>query len=432
MATSVLGVKGSSLGAAIGGGLGKSILGGAGGLLSKGLSAIAPQLGQFAGPLGAIAGSVIGSVVGGLLKKPEKGAAQVTGSGINASGTSSALKSQANGLGQSVQSGVGKIAEALGGAVGDYAVTIGTYNGKYRVQTNGGTHLGGKNRGQPDAKDFGENGQEEAIRYAIVDAIRDGAVKGIREGAQRLLRAGQDLDKQLDKALKFQGVFRELKQLTDPVGAALDDLNLQFNGLIDIFNEAGASAAEFADLQKLYDLKRADALKSATNGSIDAYQDFINGLKSGPDSPLGRRTVYENAKTRVDAFRGDLAAGKIVDQDKLLDALGDLQDASGTINGSREAFFNDFFDILALAEKAKGNITASQAGGGALPGSPFADPLVQGKLTETAQNTHAIYERLGDVVTAINKSSGGAGSYGDGSSLDNLPSVRVFGQEVFR
>jgi len=441
-AQSLLGIGGkgggAQIGAAIGGGLGKTLLGGTGGLISKGLTSISSSLGQFAGPLGAIAGSVVGSVIGGLFRKAPKSNATVSNGNVSATGSSSSLKKQAAGLGADVSGGVSKIAEALGGKVGNYQVSIGTYDGDYRVSTSGQTgelSFGKKNKNKATLVDFGED-QQGAVKFAILDALKDGAINGIREGAKRLLQAGNDLDAALEKALSFQNVFIELKQYTDPVGAAVDALNLQFTKLIDIFNEAGATSQEFADLQKLYDLKRADAIKQATDGALSNINDFITGLKAGSDSPLSKRTVYDNAKKDVDAYRADLAAGKAVDSDKLLDSLSKLQDASGRINGSRGEFYTDFYDILALAEKQKSNLESASNANGTIPGSPFP-AAAQAAMDSTAKNTADIVSTLKDVgasiVGAVQNSSSGAapttesGSYGGGGggAISYLPGRNV-------
>ena len=192
--------------------------------------------------------------------------------------------------------------------------------------------------------------------------------------------------------MKFQNVFTELKQYTDPVGAAVDALNTQFEDLINIFNEAGASASDFADLQKLYDLKRADAIKQSTQDTVSALTDFINGLKNTSDSPLNRRTVYENAKGAVDAYRSDITAGKTVDQDAFVKALGDFKSASQALNGSGASFFSDFDDILALAQKAKDNATAGTTTSGAstLAASPFASTTTAAAATPASDAVKAI------------------------------------------
>jgi len=429
-ANSVIGAGGkskeASIGAGIGGALGKSLLGGPNGLISKGLGAISSKLGSFAGPLGSIAGSVIGSVVGGLFAKKKEGSSNVTvsASGVTSTtgvGTGKAEKAAATGLGASTASGIQKIAEALGGVFGSAAVSVGYRPGHkagaYRVDPTG----------QGKVKDGAVRAfetQEEAIEYAIVESLKQGAIKGIREGTKRLLAAGQDLDTALSKALRFEQVFKDLKSYTDPVGAAIDALNTEFESLINLFNEAGASSAEFADLQKLYDFKRADALKTATEAATNEIQDFIDGLKGSTDSPLSRRTVYTNAKAKVDTFRSDIAAGKVVDSDAFLEALKNLQDTSGALNGSRSEFYNDFEDILALATKAQANITGAVVPGSSspstLPASPF-DPAVAGNIANTAANTAQLIGAVKDMTQAI-YSQASSGPLAQGSTLNYLPS----------
>lgn len=372
LTNNALGIGGRSsqaqLGAAIGGGLGKTFLSGSNGILSKGLTAISSKLGSFAGPLGSIAGSVVGSVLGGLFKKTKSGSAVVTSTSQAAavSGSNSSYRGVASGLGESVQSGIAKIADALGGSAGNFAVTIGKYGESYKVNTTGSSTL---KKGKNGVVDFDED-QEGAIRFAILDALKDGAIKGIREGAKRLLQAGKDLDTALQNALDFQNVFVELKQYTDPVGAAIDALNLQFDHLVDIFKQAGASQQEFADLEKLYELKRADAIKEATNGMVSALDDFVRGLTSGSESPYNKLTTYQNAQARVAKLQAAIDAGQQVDPDELITALSDLKDASRNYNGSGQGFFTDFEKILDLAEKAKATAIAGGTDPSKAP-SPF-------------------------------------------------------------
>jgi tape measure domain-containing protein len=427
-ANSVLGLggksQGASLGAGIGGALGKSLLGGKDGLLSKGLTAISSKLGSFAGPLGAVAGSVVGSVLGGLFKTNKQASSTVS---VNAAGVSSttgvgkgsAERAAATGLGGSTSAGLQKIAEALGGSFGSSAVSIGYRPGHkdpaYRVDTSGQGKLTGVQAFET---------QEEAIQYAIIESLKQGAIKGIREGTKRLLAAGNDLDAALNKALRFEQVFKDLKAYTDPVGAAIDSLNTEFESLINLFNEAGATASEFADLQKLYDFKRADAIKSATEAATSDIQDFIDGLKNSTDSPLSRRTVYTNAKAKVDTFRSDIAGGKAVDSDALLEALKNYQDTSAALNGSRSEFYNDFDDILALATKAQANLTtpATPGSSGTLPASPF-DPAVAGNIASTAANTAGLVPAINDMTKQLGVILQRTGLSDTGSTLNYLPSV---------
>jgi tape measure domain-containing protein len=422
LAHQLTGARTSQLGSQIGGGLGQ--IGGEmlGGVLKSTLG----SLGTFAGPLGAIAGGVIGGLLGGLLKpKPKAGEAQVSNTGIALTGNSASLNQQASGLGDSIQSGIQRIMDALGGTAGAYSVSIGTYKDTYRVNTSGGpTH------GDANHTNFGSD-QEAAVKFAILDALKDGAVQGIREGSKRLLQAGKDLDTALQKALSFENVFRRLKARTDPVGAAVDDVNREFATLISTFKEAGASAADWADLEKLYGYERADAIKNALSGALGPLSDFIQSITAGPDSPLGKRTVYENAKKAIDPFAADIGAGKAVDSDALVKALEDFQSASEALYGSRSPFFKDFDQILALAEAARTNIGGAITGDNPnLPASPFDDELrktFMSQLTETQTQTGLLTDIRGLLGGGTGAGAGGGGgdipTGGDGSALQILPDV---------
>ncbi len=254
---------GSFAGGAIGEKLGEKFL-------SKGMESIMGGLGQFAGPLGAIAGGILGGALGGLLKKAKWGTSVVTGQNagdVSSAGNKAAYKSNAGLAGTSIQSGLDAIAEQFGADVGGYNVSIGQYKGKWRVSSTGRS---GKLKGKyGDVTDFGEDGAEDAIKYAIADAIKDGALIGLRASTQALLAASDDVEAQLQKALQFEGVFSELKSMTDPMGYALETLDKSFDQLRTVFAEAGATTAEYAELEQLYQLKRVEAIKEA-NSEADA------------------------------------------------------------------------------------------------------------------------------------------------------------------
>ena len=223
------------------------------------------------GPIGAIIGSVLGSVVGSLFSGAKKGSASVTNNGITKglgnTGESIAATNQAGGA---IQSALAKIADQLGGSVGGYGFTIGMRNDEYRVSGNAGADVVGKS---PKGLLYRGKDAQEAARVAILNAIQDGAIQGIREGAQNLLKAGGDLDTALAKALKFQSVFDDLKQSTDPMGYAMEKLTKDFDGLRKIFDEAGASAQDYADLEKLLGIKRQESIDNARKAVLDNLRD---------------------------------------------------------------------------------------------------------------------------------------------------------------
>lgn len=275
------GGKANQFGSAVGGALGEVI---GEKFLTKGLESIMKGLGDFAGPLGAIAGGVFGGFLGGLFNPNRTARANITGvDSVSLAGKDSKNYGAAEGLAGSVLQGLQDIADAFGGAIGSFNTTIGVRGGDFRVNTSG-TSLKKKN----GALDF-EDDAQAAIAYAIADAIADGAIIGIRESTKRLIEFGDDVQRQLEKALQFEGVFSELKAETDPLGYALDNLAKQFNRLEDIFAEAGATAEEYAQLEQLLEIKRKEAIESATKDLVADFQERAD-LEVQLLSLLGKET----------------------------------------------------------------------------------------------------------------------------------------------
>jgi hypothetical protein len=260
------GGKTSQLGSQLGGAIGQAVG-------TKLLS----SLGAAAGPVGAIGGAILGSIGGDLLKgilSPNRSAsANITGANsVNVNGKDRAQYGAANDLAGSVTSGLKQIADAFGAQLGAFQVAIGTRGDEIRVNT-GGTSL----KTGAGAKGFGEDA-EAAARYAILDAINDGALKGMREGSLNLLKAGDDLDAALQKATSFENVFAELRNASDPTGAALEQLDKQFAQLRTIFEEAGASAAEYADLERLLSIRREEVLSKERDALDDVRSRIAEAL----------------------------------------------------------------------------------------------------------------------------------------------------------
>jgi hypothetical protein len=247
----ILGRNGNGLGAQIGGAIGTKI---GEKFLTKGFEKIAKGLGDFAGPFGSIVGGLLGGALGGLLTKTQWGRVDLTSRGASAG-----VGNDKASIGAAVQAGgaffkqLRQIADAFGGTIGDFgSISIGQRHGDWRVNT-GGTSL----KVKKGAVDFNDDA-EAAIAFAIQTAIERGAIDGIRASTQNLLRASSDLQEKLDKALQFEGVFTELKRRTDPAALAIEELNRQGERLRKIFDEAGASAAEYAQLEQLLAMQRAD------------------------------------------------------------------------------------------------------------------------------------------------------------------------------
>lgn len=321
------------------------------------------KLGDFAGPLGSLIGGALGGLFGGLFKKTTSGAVslgvnQFGAAGIsNTIGNSAAIQKEATGFGGAVSGSLNRIAEALGATVGDFSVAIGKRSsGWIKVSASGNAQA---TTGKKVTSDIIYNGKDEAeaIRAALLNAIQDGAIKGIREGAQRLLKAGSDIEAQLQKAMDFQSVFDRLKAYKDPVGAALDTLNREFEKLKRTFAEAGASTAEYAELEELYGIERAKAIKEAAQRVTGSLQALLDDLMIG-DTGLSLRDRRANAKAAYDPLAARVAAGDSSAYDDYVKAAQTLLDIERQISGSTQAYFDRRDEIARLT---KGQIDAQQS-----------------------------------------------------------------------
>ena len=254
-------MTGSATGGAIGGGLGQ--IGG------EAIAGALGKLGKFAGPLGAIAGGLLGGIIGGMLKKTPKASATVSiiaGEAMETAitGNKSSLKKIAGGMADSVIAGLAGVAETLGADLaGNAKVSIGMRKKSYRVDETGM----GRTKGA-GVQDFGED-QAAAIAYAIQVAIKQGVLDGLSDSMKRLIMADGDFQAQLQKALSFKGVFDELAQKDDPAKWAQDAITKWHDGMAKIFAEAGATAAELAELERLTGIKRVDAANEAAKAASE-------------------------------------------------------------------------------------------------------------------------------------------------------------------
>jgi hypothetical protein len=277
-------------GSAIGGALGGSKL--VEGALSKGLEKLSAGLGQFAGPLGSMLGGVLGSVLGGAFTKVKWGRVDLSAAGVSGtSGNSGSSQKAALAAGNSIYGGLADLAAQFGGSIGNFGnISVGVRHGDYRVNASG-TSL----KVKKGAVDFNDDA-EAAVAYAMKLAIERGAINGIRASTNNLLKAGEDLQAQITKAASFENVFTELKTYLDPVGAELDTIDKEFANLRSIFAEAGATAAEYAQLEQLLSIKRQEAM----NKEADALNDIRSRIAeaSGDEATA---TAIARAKELRDA-----------------------------------------------------------------------------------------------------------------------------------
>jgi len=406
-----LGVKQSGTGAQIGGAIGA-------------LSGI---------PGGSIIGGLLGGTIGGLFKKTKQASTTIslsdTGDLITgqAVGTGKDQKATATALGGGVIQGLQNIADSLGAQItGAGSVSIGYRPGHkagaYRVDTTGQGRLTGVNAFETEA---------EAIQFAIQDALKDGVITGISNASKKILASGQDLQKALAKATVIESIPKRLLQLTDPVRYAVTNLNDEFKKMISYLKEGGATAEQFADAQKLYDLERKTAIEQASQQAADQIDQFLKDMVGGSNSPLNKRTTFDNAAKDLEAFKADIAAGKVVDQSALLSSARNFQDASRALNGSSQSFFDDFEMLRGLLAKARDNAGITDVSN--LPASPFTgDSAVQSALASigksqvaaTQSQTDVLAGRLDSLITAVNNlgvAPTDYPSYTGGSSIGLLP-----------
>lgn len=391
-----LGSKGNNAGSAIGGILGEV----AGKALGKGIGG---ALGSAMGPIGSVLGGVLGGALGSAFKKTTSGFAVISNRGVTSGGNNRELAQGAQNTGDSISAQLQSIAERLGGTVGDYAVSIGTRSsGWIRVSASGSSDVAGKNfYKSPDAIYNGKD-PAEAARIALLNALQDGAIQGIRDGAKRLLQTGKDVERALNRALSFEQVFKDLKAFKDPTGAALDTLNLEFRRLIDIFKEAGASTAEMAQLEELYGIRRADAVRDANErilGSLKGLKEYLtvgSDFYSLRDRQAQAEAIYNPLKARVQA--GDATAF-----DAFSKAAQDLLEIERQISGSTGAFYARADEIKALTDSAIAGKEA-QAAAAAATDSPFTQLATQQQATTSAidNQTQALIAALGGRLDAIN------------------------------
>lgn len=329
----VFGNKGSATGSFIGGALGQKL----GESLSKPLGdALGKTIGEFAGPIGGALGGIVGGLVFSAFKKPKTGSATIGGSGSSLgvasfSGNNSKFKAAAGDSADSAISTIERLAAELGGSVDASrgSVSIGIRDGKFRVDNSGR----GITKTKKGAIDFGEDA-EAAVRAATLDLIKDGVLTGLRASTQRILQSGKDLDAAVQKALDFESVFSRLKAIKDPVGAALDTLDKEFVKLQKIFKEAGASTEEYAQLEELYGIERAKAVKEAGERVTASLKGLFDELTVGNDA-RSLRTRLGLAQAQYDPLAARVRAGDSTAYDDFAEAARQLLDIQRQFSGSQ-------------------------------------------------------------------------------------------------
>lgn len=355
--------------------------------------------------LGGPVGAGVGAIIGGLtsaLKKTAKSSATISSSGgsfgdATITGSSSKRKAAAGSLGSALEDAISGVVDQLDATLGDVKLSIGTRKKKFVLDPSGRGRTKGSGVQKFDT-------EEEAIEAGLRLALQRGVVKGITAASQRILQSGQDLEDAIEKASLIESVPKRLLQLTDPARYAVEELNKQFGKLIDALIEGGATAEQIADAEKLYGLERAAAVEAAQQSVSDSIDRFLSDIRAGSASPLGAKATYANADKELQGFRTDIAAGKAVDDDKLVEALQTFYDASRALNGSRAAFFEDYADIQSLAEKARAinrNAVGTAPDTSTLPASPFESGDRAAKIDAYLQKQNQISTAGNDILAGL-------------------------------
>lgn len=364
-----LGIKMSNTGAQIGGALGKFI----------------PI------PGGEIIGSIAGGLLGNLFgKKVTSGYAQVrNGSVVGTYGRTKDLQNDASEAAGGLVDTIASLAKTLNVRLGAYDFDYGKKDNKFVVNTGA--------RGV-----FNFDNEQQAMEFAVREAVADGAFIGIKDAQKRLLMASGDLQAQAEKAVKFGDVFKQLKAIKDPVGAALDDLNSQFSDLIDIFKEAGASAEDLASLEELYGLKRKDAIKQAMESAIGPLKSLMQNITVGSDF-YSLRDRQASAQAIYNPLAERVKSGDMTAYAEFSDAAQSLIDINRQLYGSTSPFYDFLDSVKALTN---GALTSEQAKIDAanVSDSPFKDLATQQQATTSAidNQTQRLIEALGGRLDTLN------------------------------
>jgi hypothetical protein len=248
-----------------------------------------------------------------------------------------------------------------------------------------------------------------------MDLIKDGVISGLRASTQRLLQQGKDIDSALQKALDFESVFTRLKEYKDPVGAALDALDKEFTRLQKLFKEAGASASEYADLEELYGIERAKAIKEASDRVTASLRSLYDDLTIG-DNGRSLRDRLAAAQTAYDPLKARVLAGDKTAYDDFAKAAQALLDIQRQFSGSQTPYFN-LLDEITRITKERIDAEANIASIAQNRDSPFSSTGQATGANDNAAVVGAIGETnniLRSIATMMAEGGGGGFNYGNG------------------
>ena len=409
------GLIGGNSGSLIGGGVGA--LGGlAMGALMGGGSAAAggAMAGAALGPVGAVVGLVLGGIIGSLFKSAKYGNASFSNGVMNVNTNKSDLNAGASSAGNDLLSSLNSIADALDASLGAFNVSLGQTDGKWRISTTGRT--GELKSKYSDVQVFGtgEEAYKAALQAAIADAISDGAITGISQAAQNILKAGGDLQKAIEKAALIQSIPRQLKQMTDPVGYAIDELNREFTKVVDALQLGSASAAEYADAEKLYNLKRAEAIRQASEQVMGSLKSLYEDLTIGNEA-FSLRDRLTSAYSKYNPLAQRVTAGDSTAYSEFADAARGLLDLERQLNGSQGGYFDLLNSITSLSksemDRQQAMIDAASSSANPFSSNAIAANDNQGVIDAIGQTNNLLSAINQNMILGLQTGTGGGYSY---------------------
>ena len=325
-----------------------------------------------------------------------------------------------------VISGLEEIADLLGADIGNFNTSIGIYKDKFRVRTDGGSKLGGykgseeQNERNHNLYNFGEDAAS-AVEFAIADAVKDGALLGLGQAEEALIKGAKDIQRGIQDALKFRSVFDRLAEFRDPLGFAIDQLNEEFTGLIELFERAGASAEQYADLEELYGYERAEILKEQGERSVASLKELLSDLTTN-NSALSLRTRQASALDEYSGLADRVRAGDTSAYDDFANAASTLLSIERELFGSTKGYFDRLDEITTLTKSriaAEENVSSIDIDRSD-KGTPFDDApaitnAVERQTGELAAHLGAINEnniRIGNLLERYLANDNGGGSRG--------------------
>lgn len=402
-----LGLDGASIGKSIGKGLAgmqvgsatSDLAGALGVKLNKTGSQVGGAIGGMTGiPGGSIIGAVAGGLIGNLFSKPKKGAAQVTGvngtSDVSVTGNKASYKTAASGMAKNVQSGIQQVADTLGANVGAFNVGIGVVKGAYHVNDRGG-QVGKKGSGDIDFKDD----QSAAIAYAVAAAVKQGAITGLSETSTRILKTMADTERAIVLAQNIESVKSQAAAIRDPMKAQLDALKKSTDNIRKMFDEAGASAQDYADLNTVVQQQYKDAIEQ----SMSAILNFRDSLKTGDLSYLSPTAKLSAAQDKFSDFEKKIASGDFsFKQEDFTNAGTNLSNLAREVYGSTPEFAAFQQRLIDATDKVVSNAQATADSYKPVVDALNAQTVAQQKAADI-QNE--LLERIADAVSGDKKVS---------------------------